>query len=569
MKQIPLVIFLLAAMQSASGQSEFGLQENETPTYAQTIEIYTSLAQKFKEAKLLEMGSSDAGMPMHVFVMSADGDFDPVSIKKKDKRVVLINNAIHPGEPCGVNASIQLVTELLENNVPQKTVVCIIPFYNIGGGLNRSCCSRVNQDGPEEYGFRGNARNLDLNRDFIKCDSKNARAFAKIFRTWDPDVFVDTHTTNGYDYQYAMGLITTQRDKLHHELSRYLYDEGVPRLFDRMKASGHEITQYVYSAGRTPKDGIKDYMDSPRYSTGYAAQFNCMGFITEAHKFKPFPQRVEYTLRFLEEVLSWMEDDADKIKEARMKANQAAVLQSRYPLVWYPDTVRHDSILFKGYTASYEISNISGLNRLFYDRSKPFERKIPYFNRFNPGQVVIKPKSYIIPQAWSEVIGLLKLNDVAMDRIETDRELEVEVYYIDDLETRTSPYEGHYLHYDVSVRSETQKVKVYAGDYVVKMGQLTDRFVVEVLEPQATDSYFAWNFFDSILQRKEWFSDFAAEETVAATLAGNDNLREELEAKRKSEPDFAASHWRQLDFVIKRSKYYEKTAFRYPIFRLN
>ncbi|MCB0684129.1 MAG: hypothetical protein KDC32_24970, partial [Saprospiraceae bacterium] len=126
-------------------------------------------------------GDTDAGFPLHLAILSIDGDFDPVSLRKKGKRILFINNAIHPGEPCGVDATMMLLQDYLldpaRREALENVVVIAIPFYNIGGGLNRGSFSRANQEGPIEYGFRGNARNLDLNRDFIKCDSRNARTF--------------------------------------------------------------------------------------------------------------------------------------------------------------------------------------------------------------------------------------------------------------------------------------------------------------------------------------------------------------------------------------------------------
>ena len=70
--------------------------------------------------------------------------------------------------------------------------------------LNRNSTTRTNQNGPESYGFRGNARNYDLNRDFIKSDTKNAKTFAQIFHLVQPDVFIDNHVSNGADYQYIL-----------------------------------------------------------------------------------------------------------------------------------------------------------------------------------------------------------------------------------------------------------------------------------------------------------------------------------------------------------------------------
>ena len=232
----------------------------ESAPYFEGIKWWENFAKKHSDVSLEKNRSTDIGQPLHLITMT---NF-PKTITKEaisNKTIILINNAIHPGEPCGVDASVKLAKQFLEDNVlPEKLTVAIIPMYNIGGATNRSCCSRANQFGPEEYGFRGNARTLDLNRDFIKCGSKNARAFVKLFREWDPNVFVDTHTSNGADYQHVMTLITTQTDKLNPALGQFVVDEMRPKLFEGMKGKNYPMVPYMHGIGKTPKEGIMDYL---------------------------------------------------------------------------------------------------------------------------------------------------------------------------------------------------------------------------------------------------------------------------------------------------------------------
>jgi len=224
MKNFLFTLFIFSFSTIITAQPEEGYQytQNKTYTYQQAQDIYKSLAKKYDKAKFYPVGKSDIGLDINVFIISGDKDFNPKSLQDKNRSVLLINNAIHPGEPCGVDASIKLAYDLLSSDkyaeLLEQTLVCIIPFYNVGGGLNRSCCSRANQNGPEEYGFRGNFKNRDLNRDFIKCDTKNAQIFTQIYHTCKPDVFIDTHTTNGSDFQYTMSLIASQPDKLNQHL---------------------------------------------------------------------------------------------------------------------------------------------------------------------------------------------------------------------------------------------------------------------------------------------------------------------------------------------------------------
>ena len=194
-----------------------------------------------------ERGSTDAGYPLHLVLVSNDGKFDPEVWHKQTKVVILINNGIHPGEPDGIDASMMLVRDIVNNKIklPDNVVLAIIPVYNIGGCLNRNSYSRANQNGPVSYGFRGNAQNLDLNRDFTKYDTKNARSFATIFHYLNPDIQIDNHVSDGADYQYTMTLLTTQYDKLGADLGYWLKDKFEPQLYKGMSEKKWEMTPYV------------------------------------------------------------------------------------------------------------------------------------------------------------------------------------------------------------------------------------------------------------------------------------------------------------------------------------
>ncbi|MBP6699517.1 MAG: hypothetical protein KA175_17990, partial [Flavobacteriales bacterium] len=153
-------------------------------------------------------------------------------------------------------------------------------------------------------------------------------------------------------------------------------------------------------------------------------------------------------------------------------------------------------------------------------------------------------------------------------RVERDTLLEVEVYRIGTMTTVREPFEGRYLHREVTVRVELASVTARAGDLLVPMDRATDRFVMEVLEPEAPDSYFAWGFFDSVLQQKEWFSDYVFEDVATDLLANDPALKAELEAKRAADPEFAKDAWAQLAFVFERSPYMERGYRRYPVCRV-
>ncbi len=544
---------------------------NTTATYFEAITFYRQLAQRHEQLKVLPIGQSDVGQPLHLVVLSKDKDFDPVSLRQKGKMLLFINNAIHPGEPCGVDASMMLIRDYLTKTELQplldKVVLAVIPFYNIGGGLNRNSTTRANQNGPVAYGFRGNAQNLDLNRDFIKCDSKNAKAFNETFTAWQPHVFIDNHTSNGADYQYSMTLIPTQHNKLAKPIADYMNQKMLPHLFAEMKKVDWEMTPYVY-ARNTPDDGIAGFLDLPRYSSGYGALHNVISFMPETHMLKPYKNRVESTYHFMDIMIKWMNQDEANLKAAKSKTLEQAKSQKEFDINWTLDTEKVDSVQFKGYEAKYKKSEVSGLDRLYYDHSKPYTKFIPFFNTYKTTQSIVKPIAYIIPQSNHRVIDRLKWNKVEMKALTADTEIEVEIYYIEDYESRKTPYEGHYLHSNVKVRKETQTILYKKGDKVVYTNQAANRFIIETLEPQAPDSYFAWNFFDGILQRKEYFSPYVFEDLAADILKSNPQLKAELEKRKAEDEKFAKSAYAQLDFIYQRSPHSEITYKRYPVGRL-
>ncbi len=568
---LSLGVLLGLACSSLAQQTPFELSktQNTTATHAEAIAFYQQLDKTYEQLKLITCGPTDVGRPLHLAVLSKNKVFDPVQLRKQNKRIVLINNGIHPGEPEGIDASMMLVRDLLKNNlVPDNVVICVIPLYNIDGSLNRSSTSRANQNGPEAYGFRGNAQNLDLNRDFIKTDSKNSRSFQEIFNAWQPDIFMDNHTSNGADYQYVMTLIETQQDKLSPILADFMTQKLTPELFKRMKAGGFEMTPYVDHVAETPDEGIQAFLEVPRFSTGYAALHQTMGYVPETHMLKPFKLRVEATYELMKHLINFTRENAEAVGAVRKKALEAAQKQTEFALAWKPDRSRVDSVNFKGFEAGRKPSEISGEPRLYYDRSKPFQKNIAWYRHFEPSISVKAPAAYVIPQAWQKVIDLLKLNGVQMQRLNRDTLINLEMYYIADYKSPAKPYEGHFLHTQVKVNPVQQAVHFYAGDYIVKVNQPQNRYIVETLEPQGVDSFFAWNFFDSILGQKEYFSSYVFEDTGAELLKNNPEMLKKFEEAKNQNETLKKSASAQLDWVYRNSDYMEKTFMRYPVGRI-
>jgi len=542
----------------------------ETATYAECIEYYKHLDAAYKSISLVTGDTTDAGYPLHVVLYSTDNQFNPALWHKQNKVVILINNGIHPGEPDGIDASMMFLRDIATGNIkaPANVAIAVIPVYNIGGSLNRNSFSRVNQNGPESYGFRGNAQNLDLNRDFIKADSKNARAFEKIFQWINPDIFMDNHVSDGADYQYTMTLISTQHNKLQGETGIFAHDVFDSALYKSMQQKNWPMTPYVNVEGGDPAKGWTAFYEPPRFSSGYAALFETISFIPETHMLKPFKDRVLSTYALEQTMMEQASIYAGDIITKRKHSLEALQKQEAFVLSWKPDTTSFDYIPFKGYEPGTKTSDITGMPRMFYDHAQPFNKQVKFFNTFVADKTVNKPKAYIIPQGWWSVIDLLKINGVALKRLTADTTIQVEYYHIDDYKSLPRPYEKHHRNYDVKLSSTTQNILFLKGDYIVYTGQVNDRYIVETLEPLGDDSFFSWNFFDAILQEKEGYSDYRWEDAAAGYLAQHPELKQQLEDKKKSDAKFAANADAQLNFVYKHSPYYEPAHLRYPVYRL-
>ncbi|MCY7309973.1 MAG: M14 family metallopeptidase [Chitinophagaceae bacterium] len=589
---LPVLLFsqLLPAQQIPTLFEQSG--GKQSPTYFEIIDWWKKMDEKSGKVKMLTMGMSDAGYPLHLIVVSNNGDYNFDNIRKNNKRIIFINNGIHPGEPDGIDASMLMVRDIVESSInrkpsppgrgelkvssnkgngvglPDNIVLAIIPVYNIGGCLNRSVNYRIDQNGPVEKGFRGNSQNLDLNRDFIKCDSKEARAFTEIFHLLDPDVFIDNHVSNGADYQHVMTLLTSQHNKLGGPMGEFMNKQFEPALFSLMKEKNYDLVPYVNAFGETPETGWSEYWDSPRYSSGYATLWHTFAFVPETHMLKPYDQRVKATYALMQCFIDFTSRNSEQIKKLRNETKQAVKSATAFPVSWVLDRSQSATVTYKGYTAGKKPSEVSGLPRLFYDRSKPFEKQVPIYNYYKTEKVVQKPVAYIIPQGWWKVIDLLKLNKVDMRQLKKDTVIEVKVYRIDDYKTAARQNEMHHRNNEVKLLESIQKMKFSKGDYYIPLNQVANRFLIETLELQTEDSYFSWNFFDAVLGQKEGFSAYSFEDIAAEYLKTNADLKNKLEQRRVSDTAFAKSATAQLNFVFQNSPYFEPVNLRYPVYSL-
>jgi Zinc carboxypeptidase len=547
---------------------------NQTATWEACIAFYERLAAAYpNRLGFGTIGVTDGGAPMHAGVFAADGCFNPAAVKVSGRPVLFNNNGIHPGEPEGIDACMATVRDLCLHDDARRrlgdVVFVFIAIYNVDGARNRATISRVNQVGPEAFGFRGTARHLDLNRDFIKASSRNAKAFAEFFARWDPDVMVDTHTSNGADYQHAMTLIATQPDKLGGACGEYLRKTMLPRLYAAMHDRGFPMCPYVNPVKQIPDDGIADFLDTPRFSTGYAALHHTIGFMPETHMLKPFATRYASMRALLDSLIDIVRVEGARIGALRSQDRLAFSAAVRAPLRWELDDTRSSKFFFCGYRAEFLPSRVGRYQRLHYDRSVPWEAEIDHFDRCRAVADASLPRAYLLPQAWPEVAQRLQRNGATLLPLSTDRMITVQAWRIAEHNKQPQPFEGVHLHGRVQVAPETLVYSARAGDWIVPLGTAADRFVFETLEPEGADSFFRWGFFDAVLDRKETFSDYVFEDEAERLLQLEPALRAAFETWVGEDQRRLDDARVLLEFIYRRAqRYAEPEHLRYPVLRI-
>ena len=555
--------------------------KNYSASYKEVMDYYERLANSFPRKAFFyqvddadnQLLSTDDGYPFKVFRI---GEVD------NTRPNVLIINGIHPGEPEGIDASMQIARDILiKNQWNQIYNFYFIPIYNVEGALRRGSGNRPNQDGPEKMGFRGNSLNLDLNRDFIKMDSKNTKALVTLFHQIKPDLVIDNHTSNGADYPYTMTQLNNS-NQLESNKRKYIQDNFLPQVFNNYNQKNYPIMEYVDLKNKIPDSGIVRNYYPPRFSQGYFGLFNTFAMTIETHKFKPFPQRVITTYNLMHSIFDVLYHQIEQNKYPNTIGTKINANNQKFNFDFKMNFKKKDSILFNGYQAEYISSQTTNGKRLNYNHNKPFKKFIPFYKTWDTVLYVNNtPIGYLIPKSDSKLIEVLKANYITIDNytnstIQNDQN-KIISFKIKSFKNTHGlfPYEGHYLHSDVSLDTifsnnpfnynpEDPSSKYLWID--INKNQDKAYFLHYIFNPKAQDSYFNWNFFDYALSQKEYYSDYAFEDLAPNILSSDPILKDKFNNKMKSDSLFFSHPEQQLDFIYKNSKYAEQTDNLFPVY---
>ncbi len=542
-------------------------------TYEQTVKYFNQFAE-FPEVKIEKFGVSPQGRDLICVIVSKDEFFTPAEVKQNRKPIVFIENGIHSGEIEGKDVCMLLLRDILATkekyNYLDNVVLVIVPIFSVDGHERSSQYNRINQNGPTNMGWRTTAQNLNLNRDFMKADAPEMRALLKLFNKWEPDIFLDTHTTNGADYQYDLTYIIHKLHDVTPSMREWVLNQYIPRFKEDLHNEGFKVSTYIYRYGYDLKEGIRDFISPPRFATGYGAAQNRPTVTIETHMLKPYKERVFSTKALIESTLKLVNENPGEIISLSETSDKQRLEEYYNTEKYFPLSYKLDSsyalIDFEGKAYSYYDSDISGSKIIKYS-DRDSTSQIPFYGKMNVVDSVTVPVGYLIPREWIDVIEVIKTHGIEFSEITNSSEFQTEQYEFENVTFRETPYEGRQIPtFDYSVKQKT--VTINTGYYFVPTNQRRLAVIVQLLEPKSPDSFLSWGFFNAIFERKEYFEDYSMEPIAKKMLEENEELKKEFYAKLESDEEFKNNPRERLNFFYKRSPYYDKKHNKYPVLRV-
>ena len=563
-----------------------------TPDYAETVAYLERVAAAAPgQVKIENFGKTGEGRDLKIVIASKDGVFDPAAIHASGRAILLVQNSIHAGEMDGKDSCLALLRDLVQNKDRAKlldhVVFVFIPVYNIDGHERRSPYNRINQNGPEVIGWRGNESNINLNRDYMKADEPETRAFLKMFHRWMPDFFVDDHVTDGADFQYDVTFYADATPDVAPETAKWIRESVTPELEHQLDAAGHVAFPDLINLNddTDPAKGLTNTSTPPRFSTGQMILENRPGLLVELHMLKDYKTRVTGNYEILRALLEVMNRDAAKLialnrdaDDDAAKLGAHALGNAQFPLAtgWGEATT---PVVFRGYQYTRALCEVSGTMWVRYSH-EPWNATLPLTSEAKVSLSTTPPAAYIIPPQWTHVIDVLAAHDLAMRRTTAAWTGKVEHYRCSDMEWQGPPFEGrHPIFHGEGAGAQpgrfgactltTESLTFPAGSMVVTLDQRLSKVAIQWLEPEAPDSALRWGFFDPIFEQREYGEAYVLEKLARENMEKDPALKAEFERRVQTDPHFAASPEARLEFFYDRSPWgIANHVGEYPVGRL-
>lgn len=532
----------------------------ETPSYAETMSWFGKLSKASDLLEMVTVGQSANGRKIEMVIASLDKTFDKASLRSSAKPLLLVQAGIHAGEIDGKDAGMMLLRDIAfgdKSELLKNVNLLFIPILNVDGHERISPYNRPNQRGPANMGWRTNARNLNLNRDYTKLDSEEISALVQVMNDYNPSFYVDLHVTDGADYQYD---ITYGNNAYSPAIAQWLTQTFRPAIDKGLKHYGHIPGPLVFAANdRDFTEGMLEYPYSPRFSTNYGDLRRIPSILVENHSLKPFKQRVLGTYVFLESLLQIVGKESGALKRAIQSDGQ---LRGDVVITWVAPE-KPDTVTFLGIESTLEKSAVTTGDYVRWT-GKPITQKMPYRRVNKPGITAKRPKAYWVPATYSNVIERLSRHGIKMERVTEAKTVDVDLYHLQNSKISHEPFEGHF-NVTAGVQPKKHKETFYPGSVHIATDQVLGDLVVYLLEPESPDSFLAWGFFPEIFSRTEYIEEYAIEPLARWMLEKDENVRKEFELKKKEDPKFVDDKAKVYAWFYERSRFYDDRYLVYPV----
>ena len=550
-----------------------------TPRYDETIAWLKKLAAATPDISLLSIGTSAEGREIWMVVASRATSKTPEGLAAAGLPVALVQAGIHSGEIDGKDAGLMLLRDITvlgrRPELLDGASLLFVPILNVDGHERFAGHNRINQRGPVEMGWRSNARNLNLNRDYMKLETEGVRAIAGVINQWRPDLYIDLHVTDGADYQYDVTWATTPDYGWSPHASRWVNDVMAPAVNAQLEKLGHTPGPLVWPVnGRDLSAGNFVWMGTPRFSHVYGAARHLPSILVENHSLKPYRQRVLGTLVFLEATLEVLAEGRETLAQAaredRAQRADPVVLDFEVGEPPHVETRR----LLGVRSETYE-SSVSGGETVRWTGER-VELEVPFVFADKPRVSASRPAAYYIPVAWANIADKLRAHGIEVEELTQAQVLDVEQYRLAEarlagggssFDHRGSAYEGRVRVEPGALVVERHELALRPGSFRVRTDQPLGTLAVLLLEPESPDSFFQWGYFLEILTQPEYAEAYVIEPMARAMLDADSELTEGFQARLAAEPEFAADPQARLDWFYRRTPYYDAEHRLNPIAR--
>ena len=487
----------------------------ETSTHADVMAFIDSLKPMSSYLYVTTLGRSTQGKEIPLVVLSKPAVRSAAEAKRLHRPIVFLQGNIHGGEVEGKEAIQMILRDLARDpkeSVLDSMVIVAVPIYNIDGNdaMGPQERNRGAQNGPALVGQRPNGQGFDLNRDYIKAEAPETRAALDFLREWDPDVFVDLHTTDGSFHGYALTYAPSLNPAALFA-GPFTRDTVLPTVRNVVKERENiEIFPYGnFVSNDSVSRGWFTYDHRPRFGTNYYGLRGRVSILSEAYSHDPFEKRVRSTYAFVAELLHIIAANSEDFLEVRGVSDsrttalastgpsaQRVAIRSRITRTPHMEEFRVEEVLRTGDSTRTEPGLRPGLRRT----GKVRTQKIPIYDRFDPALEQSLPYAWIIPEAQASLLEQLRRHGVIVEQLTAPAVVRAEQFMIDSVVKESRPFQGHQ-----EVRLEgrwapADTMSVSTSAYVVRAAQPLGILALYLLEPQSDDGLANWNFLDAWLQ---------------------------------------------------------------------